>query len=110
MVRNNRSTRHQVNNELDSLRRDVSRLRSDLAGLADALLHAGKSEAEGVGERISEAARERLSDLRSAFDSAREMGSNAIEAIEEKVGSRPVTSLVIAFAVGLVIGKVATRS
>ena len=110
MIRNKNSHRHGVADELDSLKDDMSRLRQDLAGLAEALLRLGRTEAGDAKDHIAKEAQKGIAGLRSAVNGARNAGSQAIDTIEEQITDRPVTSLIIAFAAGLIFGKVMNRS
>jgi ElaB/YqjD/DUF883 family membrane-anchored ribosome-binding protein len=108
MMRRNMAT-HTVNNELDSLKSDMSKLRSDLAGLAEALIKAGKHEAGAAKERLEEEVHTRLDSLREKAGDAREAGANALKSIESHIEERPFVSMLVAFAVGLVFGKFLDR-
>jgi len=100
---------HTVSSELDSLRSDVSKLRSDLAGLAEALLKAGKHEAGAAREKLEEEVSKRLDSLREKAATVRDAGQTAIETIENQIEERPFISMLVAFAVGLVFGKLVDR-
>ncbi len=84
--------------DLEALREDVTRLRSDLSQLAKSLLDKGKSETDTAKDRVIE-------ELVSNFRSARDKSSETVETVEHKIQEKPLMSLLIAFLVGLIIGK-----
>ncbi len=84
--------------DLEALREDVTKLRSDLSQLAKSLLDKGKSETDTAKDRVME---ELMSNLRSARDKS----SGAVGSVEHKIQEKPLMSLLIAFVVGLILGK-----
>ncbi|MGH7849381.1 MAG: DUF883 family protein [Thermodesulfobacteriota bacterium] len=84
--------------DLEALREDVTKLRSDLSQLAKSLLDKGKSETDTAKDRVME---ELMSNLRSARDKS----SETVESVEHKIQEKPLMSLLIAFVVGLILGK-----
>ena len=84
--------------DLEALREDVTRLRSDLSQLAKSLLDKGKSESDTAKERVIE-------ELMSNFRSARDKSNETVESVEHKIQEKPLMSLLIAFLVGLILGK-----
>ena len=84
--------------DLEALREDVTKLRSDLSQLAKSLLDKGKSETDTAKDRVIE---ELMSNLRSARDKS----SDTVESVEHKIQEKPLMSLLIAFLVGLILGK-----
>jgi ElaB/YqjD/DUF883 family membrane-anchored ribosome-binding protein len=109
MIRTRDMSRHGVGNEWEALRDDVTKLRGDLAGLAEALIQAGKQEAGEAKEKVEEEARRRLDGLRSAAEEVQSFGRKAVESVQERVGEWPVVSILLAFAVGVAIGKFMDR-
>ena len=109
MVRSANMPRHGVGNEVDALKEDVAKLRADLAGLAEALIQAGRQEAGTAKDKLEDEARKRLEGLRSAAGDARAFGRSALESIETQIGEKPLISVLVAFAVGIVFGKLADR-
>lgn len=95
-----------VQQELNQLREDVNRLRSDVADLVRALGAAGKHEAETA----LDAARQRLRQAAEAVGSARQCTEQTVAAVEQQVRKYPLVSLSAAFAVGCWCGKVLCRS
>jgi ElaB/YqjD/DUF883 family membrane-anchored ribosome-binding protein len=84
--------------DLEALREDVTKLRSDLSQLAKSLLERGKSETDTAKDRV-------IDELMSGLRSAREKGGGTVESVEHRIQEKPLMSLLIAFLVGLVLGK-----
>ncbi len=82
---------HELHQDLNKLSEDISKLRSDLTGIAEKLLDMGKSEA-GV-----------------AKDKLLEQGRKTVETVGQKIEEKPLISLLIAFIVGLLLGKLLDR-
>jgi len=82
----------------EELRDDLEKIKSDLASLVDAV---GKFAADGGREGLR------------AFDNVRAraqtQAAHSIESIEHQVAERPLVSVLIAFAVGMIFGKLMDR-
>ena len=84
--------------DVETLKEDISKLREDFAGIAQSLLERGKAETESAKERFSES-------FSDEFEAARIMGKEKMESIEDKIREKPLMSLIIAFVIGLFLGK-----
>lgn len=87
---------------------DVARIKADLAKLGedfrelfDAALDLGKHRAGGAREKFEYGVQE----LKHAAVAARAKGGAALDQAQSKIKERPVTSLLIAFGVGLIAGR-----
>ena len=88
--------------DVDTLKEDISRLKDDLASIADTLLEKGKAETDAAKEKLGE----RFGD---EYQSARAMGIEKMESIEDQIREKPLMSLLIAFVVGHFLGKLFDR-
>ena len=88
--------------DLETLKDDVTKLRADLSQIAKSLLEKGKNERDSAKDRVLE---ELSYDLRSARDKSRE----TVGTVEHKIQEKPFMSLLIAFLIGLVLGKAFDR-
>jgi ElaB/YqjD/DUF883 family membrane-anchored ribosome-binding protein len=90
-----------VQDDLETLRQDVSKLTQQLADLAAAkgvqVWHMAKSNIDGV-----------LSDAKAkggeAVDAVRDVSDNMVDAIDESLRKRPYTTLMLAVALGFAFG------
>lgn len=88
--------------DVDTLKEDISKLKDDLASIAETLLEKGKVETDAAREKLAEG-------LKDEFQAAREMGKEKVGSIEDKIRDKPLQSLLIAFVVGLFLGKIFDR-
>jgi ElaB/YqjD/DUF883 family membrane-anchored ribosome-binding protein len=84
--------------ETDAIKKDMEQLRHDLAALAEAVKRGGQQRAQAGAE----AAREK-------FDEVRREAASQAEHCSNHIRERPFTSVLAAFGVGLLIGKIISR-
>lgn len=87
-----------IGQDLDALREDVTKLRADLSQLAKALLEKGKNETDSAKDKVVE-------ELMAGLKTARVRGNDTVESVEHKIQEKPLMSMLIAFFVGLLLGK-----
>ncbi len=87
-----------IGQDLDALREDVTKLRADLSQLAKALLEKGKNETDSARDKVVE-------ELMAGLKTARVRGNDTVESVEHKIQEKPLMSMLIAFFVGLLLGK-----
>lgn len=91
-----------VREDIDSLRDDMEALRGDLARLIETLggqaSRKVRSEADAVRDRV-----ERL------VEDVERRGRDELHKVESQIEARPMTSLAMAFAVGLIFGRMFDR-
>lgn len=88
--------------DVETLKDDISKLKEDLSSIAESLLERGKSESEAARGRIEEG-------LRDEFQAAKDKGMEKVESIEDHIREKPLQSLLIAFVIGLFLGKLFDR-
>jgi len=95
--------------EIKDLKSDIERLRNDLGKLVSRVSEASQEEA---GE-LRDLAQDELHDLRSqaeeAYRKIKDESGAARDQVTESVGKNPMTSLLVAFGAGAVIGAFAGR-
>jgi ElaB/YqjD/DUF883 family membrane-anchored ribosome-binding protein len=99
--------------ELKALKEDFERLRSDMGSLLRTLHSAGADKLGNAKERLKAAA-ERFesqaeAQFKEAYDTVRESGKKATNFSREQIEKRPLTSVLVAFAAGFLIGKITRR-
>jgi ElaB/YqjD/DUF883 family membrane-anchored ribosome-binding protein len=95
--------------ELEALRADMAKLRSDLAGLADAVKDAGQRRVDGARESLADLAGALRDELKGAFDGARDKSRKSVETVEQTIEEKPFLSLLTAFGVGVLLAKLLDR-
>lgn len=88
--------------DVDTLKEDISKLKDDLASIAETLLEKGKAETDAAKERLGET-------LSDEFQSARVKGKEKVDSLEDQIRDKPLMSLLIAFVIGLFLGKLFDR-
>jgi ElaB/YqjD/DUF883 family membrane-anchored ribosome-binding protein len=88
--------------DVDSLRSDLDTLRKDVSTLVGTL----KSHATNRAEAELDAMRQRIATLANDLQTT---GHQQIRKVEGKIEERPFVSLAIAFAMGLMVGRLLDR-
>jgi ElaB/YqjD/DUF883 family membrane-anchored ribosome-binding protein len=106
--------------DFDNVRKDISRLRTDLAELSKQFKDRGTGYAKAttdrilasIGKELGEFGDDRdrvLEKLREELENAQELGKKKVESVEKKIQENPLKSLLIAFIAGLFLGKLFDR-
>lgn len=98
-----------VKQEIDTLKSDVAKLRDDIGELVSALVDLVGDKAAATRTRVESEAKERLDELRAALERARERGGRAVGQMEHQIEERPLLSVLAAFGIGLILGKLLDR-
>ena len=88
--------------DVDVLKEDISKLKEDLSSIAESLLQRGKAETEAAKDKLGER-------FGGEFQAARIKGREKVESIEDQIREKPIQSLLIAFVIGLFLGKLFDR-
>ncbi len=94
-----------VQEELDALKEDLARLRADIGDLAGVLKDLGVERAERIRGSAEDEVRARREALRRRLDSTRARGRKVIDDLEDQIEGHPLSSLLAAFGMGFIIGK-----
>jgi ElaB/YqjD/DUF883 family membrane-anchored ribosome-binding protein len=95
-------TSHDVEGEFGAVKDDLAKLRGDIANLSNALK-----------ELTSETVHERIDSLRDGIDrltgDAKLQSREALDDLTDRIEERPLTSVLLAFGVGLLLGRLFDR-
>ena len=91
-----------LDQDIENLKDNVAKLRADLSQITQTLLEKGKSETEVAKDRLIE-------ELKYELEAAKAKGKETVETVESQIQEKPFMSLLIAFIVGLVLGKLFDR-
>jgi ElaB/YqjD/DUF883 family membrane-anchored ribosome-binding protein len=94
-----------VKSEVEALRKDFKQVKDDLAGLTKALKELGTKRAAEGAEDLKVARDKVEAQLRHAAHEARGTLNEARGTLEDQIREKPLGTLAIAFAVGLLLGK-----
>jgi ElaB/YqjD/DUF883 family membrane-anchored ribosome-binding protein len=95
--------------DLDAIKEDMTQLRSDLRELTQRLVEMGKDEVSNARNRVRSRARSLGQELRETLNDTGERGLKTVESVEQLMVERPVVSLLAAFGLGLIVGKLLDR-
>lgn len=90
--------------EIEALRQDVAKMRSELAGISTALKGLRRSGNGGEIGRIETVRSNAAAKVRNAWEGVRERGKQSVEAVEHRVEERPLISVLTMLGTGLVVG------
>lgn len=105
-----------LRHDLDEVKNDVAELRKDVASLIEALQGAPRPESGPSTEATREGVhhdydlRTVLDEVKQALREAERGGARTASAVESEIEQRPFLSAVIAFVVGLILGKLFSSS
>ncbi|MGH6968063.1 MAG: hypothetical protein ACREEN_03030 [Stellaceae bacterium] len=88
--------------DLDAIRDDIDTLRKDLARLME---HVKSGAFQNIGGRVEEMS----DDARRLYDQALAEGERGVEVLARQVEERPLASLLIAFGLGFIGGRLVLR-
>lgn len=90
--------RTEIADTTETLRADLDALKTDMGALVDTL----KKVAKEGGE-------EGMKNLREFQSQARVQATQSVQAVERQITENPLTSILVAFGAGMVIGKLMDR-
>ena len=91
-----------LKSDIDSIRSDLDVLRKDIGVVLERI----KGTASSRAETEIQALQQRINRI---ADEVQASGRDSLRAIEERIEERPLVSLAMAFAVGLVLGRLFDR-
>ncbi|MEQ9619677.1 MAG: hypothetical protein RIG61_10955 [Deltaproteobacteria bacterium] len=108
------SKKSDLNKEIETLREDVAKLRTDLASTSKKLVDVGKDQTASVTTaakaKLQAEAAHLITELNSALDSTRHSSKRAVNTIENRLTERPFMSVAVALVAGLICGKLTDRN
>lgn len=99
--------------EIDTLKKDFEKLRDDLASLVSAAGDTAGDQMKLQRRRGLAAAESAAGQTAEAFEvaakSAGRRSRESLDALEQQVAERPITSVLVALCVGVLIGRMTGR-
>lgn len=95
--------------ELATLREDLSTLRGDMGDVLRSMVELGKHTAGDTKDRVSEEFHHRLEQMQEKLGKAEEASRNAVRGTQHTIEEHPLTSVCVAFGVGLLAGHLIRR-
>jgi ElaB/YqjD/DUF883 family membrane-anchored ribosome-binding protein len=91
--------------ELESLKSDISHLRSDVADLTNAIRGTSSERVTDMKAQMQERINATRDQVRRKLQEARERSGKAMDDMEETIGQHPIGSIATAVGVGFLIAK-----
>jgi len=88
--------------DVDAIKNDLDALRKDLASVLETIKGTAKNRAESEIEALQK----RLNQIAGNVQTSSREG---LRAVESEIGDKPLVSVAIAFAVGMVLGRLFDR-
>jgi ElaB/YqjD/DUF883 family membrane-anchored ribosome-binding protein len=98
-----------VNPQIAALQADFSQLRSDLLALTKSIGDITRRRAEEGVESLKETGNRAADRVRAAASDANAFKDAGLAAAEQHVVEHPISSLMVAFAAGMILGKLVER-
>ena len=96
------TSQHDVEGEFSAVKDDLARLRADIANLSAALK-----------DLTADTVHEQIGSLKGRIDrmthDAKDQGRQALDDLADHIEERPVSSVLIAFGVGILLGRLFDR-
>ncbi|MFI4988562.1 MAG: YqjD family protein [Alphaproteobacteria bacterium] len=87
---------------LEAIAEDIASLKRDLSALME---HVKQAATAGAGAKVKDAADHLGHEARQVFGNLSEHGEQSVKAVERQIEERPFTSLLVAFAIGYLGGR-----
>jgi len=88
--------------DVDAIKADIDVLRKDLTAVLDRIKGTASSRAEAEVQALQRR-------INKIADDVQASGRDTLRTVEERIEERPLVSLAMAFAVGLVLGRLFDR-
>lgn len=98
-----------LSREMETLRDDMGKLRADISAVAETLKDLGKSRVDDAKASLSGLVDSLKEELLRGWEGARERGKKSVETVEHQIEQRPFISVLAAFGVGVLLGKLLDR-
>ena len=99
------ATETNLHEEMETLKADVAKLRSDVGDLLDVLKALGAEKVGDAKATLDEQLERRREELRDALMGAKARGERAQQAVEGEIADHPLSSVMAAFGMGFLIAK-----
>jgi ElaB/YqjD/DUF883 family membrane-anchored ribosome-binding protein len=94
---------------IGAIKEDIAALKKTIEDLADEFNRAGDTALDQAAERVSETVNRLRTQLNEAVQDVTERGRRSAETVTTSVSERPIQSLMVAFAAGMIIAQFLKR-
>lgn len=99
------ATEPNLQEELETLKADVAKLRGDVGDLLDVLKSLGAEKWDDTKASLDDELEKRRREIRDALAGAKARGERTAQAVEGEITEHPVSSVMAAFGLGFLIAK-----
>jgi ElaB/YqjD/DUF883 family membrane-anchored ribosome-binding protein len=92
----------ELSKDVDAIKGDLDALRKDFASVVETIKGTAKSRAESEIDALQKRINQIAADVQTS-------GREGLRAVEGQIGEKPLVSVAVAFAVGLMLGKLLDR-
>jgi len=92
--------------DLDTLIDDLAALRTDFATIIGQIKSGAVDQASERAEQLLGQLSDRANEL---YETVSEQGAQSVDAVSKQVRARPITSLLVAFGLGFIAGRMVLR-
>lgn len=94
-----------IQEELQTLKSDISQLRADIQGLMGLVKEEGVSRVNDAKHYLEDELDGQRERIRETFNRAKECGKGTADEVERQIAEHPVGSLLTAFGIGYILAK-----
>ena len=94
-----------LKSDFENLKSSLGQLREDVGKLLSGALGAGQHGAAAIRNQASDA----VDGIKQRISGLKDKGADRLESVEQKIADHPLTSALIAFGVGYMLGKLFSR-
>jgi ElaB/YqjD/DUF883 family membrane-anchored ribosome-binding protein len=91
-----------LSKDVDAIKTDLDALRKDFSSVLETIRGTAKSRAESEIDALQKRLNQIAADVQTS-------GREGLRAVEGQIGEKPLVSVAVAFAVGLMLGKLFDR-
>jgi ElaB/YqjD/DUF883 family membrane-anchored ribosome-binding protein len=98
-----------IKENIDVLREDVAKLRAEFSNITDRLLKVSRKAYASGNKKLGREASRLYDELGGGLDTARRIGGDKIGKVERRIAEKPFVSVLVAFLLGVLAGKLLDR-
>ena len=87
--------------DIEHLKAELAKVRGDLKDVLSAAKDVSASSATTIKDKVGE----KIDDMKEVLEAAKEKGGKVVEKAQTTIQERPLTSVLIAFGVGVLVAK-----
>ena len=95
--------------EMDTLKADISQLRTDMGELMERFREMGQERVDDTRSKARSEVERLREQLNQAYEKARQEGREYYDTAQQRLEEHPMTSVGLAFGLGILIGKILSR-